>query len=280
MLNRLENVSYPNSSIDSYDLHLFYSNAETADKGFISERDFEDIIYDDIQFDITPDEMDQLCDEYGKEAKRGYVDFKDFENDIQEINDKHKAKMRVSMKDLRDEEPEVKELPISYRTSPNMPSDHRYSMKNTVVGRFPDSRTQRKHEIRLNQGLMEDIIKETYLRDVLIEDAFMAYGKGVHKTLTSADLREAFTDYGINVDKKSNEDIYNRLMGDAESLTATLIDLAIEDNCLKSIEEIQKTILSRINHALKENPNMAIKEAFMKFDFDGTEIVTFEQFAK
>ena len=60
------------------------------------------------------------------------------------------------------EETKTKEEPMSVHPSPNMPSDSRYSMRNTVVGRYPESRKQKKHKVAISDSILQDIIKATY----------------------------------------------------------------------------------------------------------------------
>ena len=174
----------------------------------------------------------------------------------------------------------VEELNYSLRPSHNLPDDNRYSMRNTVVGRFPDTRNQKKHKIKLSETIIQDIIKCTYTRDCLIGDAFKRFAKGRSGILTEAALKEGFMTYGIKLDSKSIKDTYKRLMGHEDELTDDLIDIAIEDNSKKGIEEIQKSIMEIINRGIKNQPEALIKEAFLKIDSDQSGEVSYEEFKK
>lgn len=153
-------------------------------------------------------------------------------------------------------------------------------MKNTLVGRFADSRKQKKHKVKLSDYIFQDIIKATYLRDVYIEDAFIKFSKGRNNIVSANALGEAFEAYGIKQDTKAVNDTYQRLLGEEKELTATLIDIAVEDNAKRGIEEIQKSILETVNRAIKNQPENPLKEAFRKFDEADKGMISFEQFKK
>jgi len=273
-------------NLDKLDTQSYYKKAPSKGKGTVSERDFGDIILKDIRFGIKTDELDLLCSHYGKDCERGYVDFKKFDDDIYYINKSHRkgenAKSRSTKRHEKDKEQDAKsrEYPISHRPSPNMPNDNRYSMRNTVVGRFPDSRKQKRHKVQLSESIIQDIIKGTYLRDTFVEDAFMKFGKGRDRSLTLDGLKDAFEYYGIKLDSKEAADTYSRLLDKEKDLTATLIDLAIEDNAKRGIEEIQKMILEMVNRGTKTQSENPIKEIFLKFDSEYKDSVTFVQFQK
>ena len=241
------------------------------------------MITKDIHFRIEPDEMDTLFEHYGKGCATGFIYYRKFDDDIYYINKKEKNKRQTTKGQAHMKEEEVKktrELHISIRPPVNVPTETRYSMRNTVVGQYPDSRKQRKHTVKISDSILQDIIKATYLRDHLIQDAFTDFGKGRGKILNKDDLKEAFETYGIKQEPKILESTYDRLKGDERELTAELIDLAVEDNAKKSIEEIQKMILEKVNRGVKQQPETPPKNAFLQFDKNERGSVTFEQFKK
>lgn len=154
----------------------------------------------DIRFDIRRDELELLFDYYGKDMKKGTVNYRQFDDDIYYINKKEKAR-RSQKEDNRNsksegrrdskEEEGVKEIDYSLRPTHNLPDDNRYSMKNTVVGKFPDSRTQKKHVIKISDAILQDIIKATYTRDILVGDAFKKFGKGRNAVISEGNFKEA-----------------------------------------------------------------------------------------
>lgn len=210
-----------------------------------------------------------------------YVDYKKFSDDIYYINKKYRSGNKDDKgRENEEEETKSKEYPISVRPSHNMPNDNRYSIRNTVVGRFPDSRKSKKHVIRLSDSILQEIIKGTYLRDTFIEDAFMKFGQGRDRSLNMDDLKDAFDHYGIKMDSKMLKETYDRLKDREKELTAELIDLAVEDNAKKGIEEIQKSILEVINRGVKNQLENPIKELFLRCDPKNDGTITYEQFYK
>jgi hypothetical protein len=163
-----------NSNIDKLDTQKYYKDCNSRSKGTVDERDFIDIIKKDIRFDITNDELDIICDHYSKDQRKGTINYRKFDDDVYAINKREKTKDSNGNK----EEEKSKEIAYSLRTSHNIPDDNLYSMKNTVVGRFPDARTMKKHVIKISDTILQDILKATYTRDILVGDAFKRFGKG------------------------------------------------------------------------------------------------------
>ena len=184
----------------------------------MDERDFKDLIKRDINFAIKGDEMEMLWDYYGKKCRKGFVDYKLWIDDVTEAQkrreertksktdkqadkpkekqaDKSKEKQADKPKEKQADKPKekqeelkIEEIPISVKPSPNLPTDNRYSMKNTVVGRYPESRKQRKRRVKASETTLQDMIKAIYLRDVFIEDFFKRFGKGRNYILSESSL--------------------------------------------------------------------------------------------
>jgi Ca2+-binding EF-hand superfamily protein len=69
-------------------------------------------------------------------------------------------------------------------------------------------------------------------------------------------------------------------MGTENELTDDIIDIAVEDNLKKGIEEMQKYIMDTVNRGIKNQAENSIKEAFMKFDTNDKGEISYEQFNK
>lgn len=225
--------------------------------------------------------------------KNGIINYRQFDDDIYYINKKEKTRGRTKDDKRksksagrrnskssrgRDEEGTTKEIDYSLRPTHNMPDDNRYSMKNTVVGRFPDSRTQERHKIKISDSILQDIIKATYTRDILVGDAFKRFGKGRNAVVSEADFKEALLAYGVKLDSKGIKDTYTRLMGPEKELTVDLIDFAIEDNSKRGIEEIQKQLMEIINRGIKNQAETPINESFKNIDKEGIGEISYAEF--
>ena len=229
--------------------------------------------------------MDKLIEYYGQDAKKGYVDYKLFNQEMSDINKgiykKEPEKRKHKKKDDEQEEGDdhISELPISVRTSPNLPDDARYSLKNTVAGRYPESRKQQRLRTKISQSIIEDIIKATYLRDKFIEDAFIKFSQGRINVITQDDLRDAFTAYGIRISKKKIPLIHDSLMCNEPELTAQTLDIVVEDTAKRGIEEIQKEILEEVNHYVRQH-HSSLQEAFLRYDEENSGFVSFDEYKK
>ena len=151
-------------------------------------------------------------------------------------------------------------------------------MKNTVVGRYPESRKHGKRKIKISETVLQDIIKAIYLRDVFIEDYFIKFGKGRNYIVSANAMKDAFASLGIKMDSKSSNDIYSAFLSEDKELTAELIDITIEDSSKRGIEEIQKSILEFINRGIKNQSEIKIKDMFLKQDDSASGTVTFKAF--
>lgn len=210
--------------------------------------------------------------------KKGFVDYKLFEDEMDEIIEKghlNEEKKKKVKKDV--EEPKIKASDISVRPSPNLPTDPRYSMKNTVVGRHPEARKGDKSKGKISQSILKEIIKATYLRDKFIEDAFAKFATGRNKVISQDGLKDALDYLGVPMTQKEVVSLHLKLRGDESELTAEGIDLAVEDLALRGIEEIQKDILDQVNYAKAQN-SISLQEAFMPHDKNGSGFVSFQGF--
>lgn len=89
--------------------------------------------------------------------------------------------------------------PVSCEPSPNVPGTETYSAKNTVIGQQSNqsSRKSWKHYCSAKIQILEEIIKATYLRDVLIEDHFKKYGDPYDGVMHEGEMGEALETLGI-----------------------------------------------------------------------------------
>ena len=278
-------------SIDNLDTQTFYKECKSRGRGTVEDRDFEDIIIKNIGFKATTKELDILCDHYGEKVKKGYIDYRSFDDDIYDINKRAKqrtkrrtskprsrrgsspGKSKIDEKEVVEEEEKIQELDYSYRPSDNMPDDVRYSMKNTVVGRFPDSRTQRKHKVKVGEYIIQDIIKATYTRDCLVGDAFRRFSTTRSGALSESDLKDGLLTYGIKLEPKVMKETYRRLRGSQNELTNDLLDLAIEDNSKSGIEELQKGVMEIIDRGRVLVTRIQNVANFRKILFETYELV-------
>ena len=258
------------------DVNKFWSEKDKDNNGLMDELDFKDLIKRDINFAIRGDEMEMLWDFYGKNCRRGFVDYKLWIDDV--VLAQKRREERAKLNDEKPKDAKNAEDPISVRPSPNLPSDNRYSMKNTVVGRYPESRKLEKRKVKVSETTLQDLIKATYLRDVFIEDYFIRCGKGRNYIVSQNSLKDAFASLGIKMNSKGIDEIYNAFIINDKELTAELIDISVEDSSKRGIEEIQKSILEFINRGIKNQTEIRPKEMFIKHDNDSNGSVTFNAF--
>lgn len=255
-----------------------------------------------VHFKASKEEIEDLINYYSRKAPKGIVHYKKFDDDIYYINKKKKEKeKRDASRDgrssareskpgdisnltkthsdvLKEESKKLEEEPISTKPSPNLPSDIRYTMRNTVIGRYPDNRKDKQRKVSVPEAILQDIIKATYLRNSYIEDFFKKFGKGRSYVISQDKLKDAFDSLGITLDSKTMNEVYQKFVADDKDLTATSIDISVEDSAKKSIEEIQKFLLELINKGLKETKDLDKKTIFNKDDANSKGFVSFKQF--
>jgi hypothetical protein len=95
--------------------------------------------------------------------------------------------------------------------------------------------------------LLEDIVKATYLRDVLVEDHFSKYGDTYDHTVKDREYAEAMESLNIRLTEQEVEETYRDFMGRNKTLKCKYVDLAVEDNeRVRTIEELQKEVLDKV----------------------------------
>lgn len=89
--------------------------------------------------------------------------------------------------------------PVSIEPPWNIPGSINYSSKNTVVGQLDiaNSRKSWKHFCSAKIQILEEIIKTTYLWDLLIEDHFKKYGDPYDGVMNEVEFSEALETLGI-----------------------------------------------------------------------------------
>ena len=126
-------------------------------------------------------------------------------------------------------------------------------MKNTVWGRQGVTRRTSKNFVPELEMVLEEIMKETYLNDKLVEDHFKEFNKG-NNDVSLKEFSDAMT--AINLDYKESEmkDIFEHIKGKEKLLEVPMIDAAVEDSVKRNIEELQKLILDDIYSSIKSDP--------------------------
>jgi len=77
-------------SIDKTDVVKLCNARDNKGRGLLDERDFEDLIKGDLNFDATDYELDKLIEYYGADCKQGFVDYRLFIDEMETINNKGK----------------------------------------------------------------------------------------------------------------------------------------------------------------------------------------------
>jgi hypothetical protein len=71
----------------------------------------------------------------------------------------------------------AKDLLYSKKPPTNIPNSKYYSMKNTLCGRSNHKRKEPDNKVKDIEMICEDIMKCTYLQNLLVEDYFREYSK-------------------------------------------------------------------------------------------------------
>lgn len=133
-----------------------------------------------------------------------------------------------------------------------------------MIGRV-DLAANRKsgiHRASVKIGLLEEIVRETYLRDQMVEEHFKQYSDSYNGTISEQELFEALTSLGIQVSDSEIEKLIDDFKGRTTELTPEIIDISIEDSKVKPVEELQKQVLDILHTFLKSNPHIRINEIY------------------
>lgn len=251
--------------------------------GYISLKDFDNFINDFWRLNLSEREYDLLVKRFEDPNNKGRIDYKILLEDIQNIKKEdefHRTKSEPQLKKLYNPSTPIKkssELKFSTRIPRNVPQARYYSMKNTAWGRQGITRRTPKNIVSELEMVLEEIMKETFLNEKLVEDHFKEYSKG-NSDINIKEFTNAMA--AINLDYKEEEmnDIFNQLKGKEKVLEVSMIDSAVEDTVKMNIEELQKLILDDIYSSIKSDPLSNLNDIFSKFENDATNKITFNQF--
>lgn len=171
----------------------------------------------------------------------------------------------------------AEELKFSKRVPKNIPGDKNYSMRNTLCGRHGTTRTAYGNPVPELEKVLEEIMKQTYLNDVYVEDHFKEFSDG-HSDINMKEFSKAMAAINLDYDEDELREIFTKLRGSQKKLELSAIDAAVEDTVKRNIEESQKVILDYVYSSIKSDPLLNFNEVFQKFDHDADNKITFEQF--
>lgn len=150
-------------------------------------------------------------------------------------------------------------------------------MKNTVCGRRGTKRKTTGNPIPELELVLEEIMKQTYLNNFLVEDHFREYTDG-HADITIQEFTKAMSEINLDYTEGELKDAFIKLKNIDKRLECAMIDAAVEDTCKRNIEELQKVILDHVYSSLKSDPLSKFSDVFQKFDHDSDSKITFDQF--
>ena len=188
----------------------------------------------------------------------------------------NKEERKVSMFNPKTPIDKLDSLKFSTRHPYNVPGYKSYSMKNTVCGRKGISKKIDKLVISEFEYLFEEIMKQTFINDKLVEDHFKSFSK--HPDLEFEEFKEAMAALNLAHDETDLNDCYNAIKGNMKRVIIKDIDSAVECTVRRNIEECQKLILDDVYSSLKSDPLITFETVFDKLQSGGSNRCTFKQF--
>ena len=250
--------------------------------GMLTESDFRHMIFDFCKLGFTEKEVATLVRRYEHPTKRSYIDYSPLIEDLEVARKQSDAapvksdKGKGLMYNPKTPIERLEVLKYSTRCPTNIPGSKNYSMKNTVCGRQGVSKKYDTIIIKDFELILEEIMKETYLNDKLVEDHFKEFTR--HNDLTYDEFKKAMA--AINLVFTDNElgDLYDELRGKEKRLHYAVIDAAVESTVKRNIEECQKLILDDVYASLKSDPLLNFDDVFRHFETTASNKITFIQF--
>ena len=262
----------------------YFQFKDTNRDGVIKVKDFRYMIYDIFKLEFSDKDFDYLVRRYESDRRRDYIEYESLVEDIEKCREedefiKHsktdpKLKMRLNPSTPHKM---AEELKLSRRVPINTSSYKSYSMKNTSCGRRGVSRKVKLNHVPELELVLEEIMKQTYLNDVFVEDHFKAFSDG-HEDINLKEFTKALVEINLDYPEDEIVETFKKLKAGEKRLVCSAIDAAVEDTVKKNIEECQKVILDYVYSSLKNDPLSNFNEVFQKFDHDADNKITFDQF--
>ena len=262
----------------------YFAFKDTNKDGVIKVKEFEYMIYNIFKLDFSEKDFDYLVRRYESENKRDYIEYESLVTDIEKCREEDefinhsttnpnlKIKLNPSAPHKKAEE-----LKFSRRVPQNTSNSKSYSMKNSTCGRRGVSRKVKLNHIPELELVLEEIMKQTYLNDIFIEDHFKEYSGG-HADINLKEFTKAMTEINLDYTEDEIVETFKKLKAGKKRLECSAIDAAVEDTVKKNIEECQKVILDYVYSSLKNDPLSNFNEIFKKFDHDADNKITYDQF--
>jgi hypothetical protein len=124
--------------------------------------------------------------------------------------------------------------------------------------------------------ILEEIMKQTFLNDKLVENHFKEFTK--HNDLEFDEFKKAMLEINLDYPEDEFKDLYDALKDTDKRLRLSTVDAAVESTVKKNIEECQKLILDDVYSNLKSDPLLNFNDIFAKYENNASHKVTFAQF--
>jgi hypothetical protein len=184
--------------------------------GILSEVDMRVMVNDFCRLNFTEKEIDALVRRYEHPTKRNMIDIAPIIEDLnsfekKDLQEEKKRENKHSKSIANSKTPidRIETLKFSTRHPTNVPGWNSYSMKNTSCGRQGASKKTVDFPIYKHEELLEEIMKQTFINDLLVEDYFKQFSK--HSDLEFEEFKKALA--GINLDSGNIDikELYNAI---------------------------------------------------------------------
>ena len=127
------------------------------------------------------------------------------------------------------------------------------------------------------EDILEEIMKQTFINEQLVEDHFKGFTK--HKDLEFSEFWKAIKDINLgDIEKAELEELYDKIKGKNRRLLLEDIDAAVQCTVKKNIEECQKLVLDDVYSSIKSDAKLSYDDIFDSYEATGSNKITYEQF--
>jgi Ca2+-binding EF-hand superfamily protein len=251
--------------------------------GVLSEVDLKVMVNDFCRLGFTEKEINTLVRRYEHPIKRNMIEIAPIIEDInsfkkKDLQEENKGETKPSKSIANSKTPigRIETIKFSTRHPTNVPGWKSYSMKNTSCGRQGAAKKTVDFPINKHEELLEEIMKQTFINDMFVEDYFKQFSK--HSDLEFEEFKKALA--GINLDSGDADikELYTAVWGKNKRAYINDIDNAVESTVKKNIEEWQKFVLDDVYSGIKSDPLIQFMDVFSKFEASASNKITYNQF--
>jgi len=251
--------------------------------GMLSVTDFKHVIIDFCRLSFTQKEINDLIRRYEHPTKTNFIDIAPLNEDLlifkkKEVSEEEKsAKPKKFINNSMTPIFGIEDLKFSTRHPLNIPGYKNYSMKNTSCGRLGASNKYPNISIYQHEGILEEIMKQTFINEKLVEDHFKEFTS--HSDLDFNEFKKSMRAINLgHIHEDELREFFNDVKGKDRRIHYVDIDAAVQCTVKRNIVECQKMILDDVYSSIKSDAKLTYEGVFEKYEVSASNKISFNQF--